>query len=66
MKMQYIGPDIFTIKTGTIYELAKIHRVKSDNNFPSGISLGFKTSTGFFGMSDRYHWIKVYNKSNLK
>lgn len=61
MEMKYIGPSISTIETGTILELATIKRTKPNEHFPSGISLGFHTSNGgFFGMSDRHSWIKVY------
>lgn len=60
MDLKYIGPNTFTIATGTILELATIKRVKPCEHFPSGISLGFHTPNGgFFGMSDRHKWIKV-------
>jgi len=55
-KMQYIGPDRFTINHGETGRLVSAQRTNS-KHFPSGILLWIsKDSGGLFGATDSANW----------
>lgn len=57
-KMQYIGPDKFTISHGTIMTRVSVQRVSKDK-FPSGIGMWMTGDGGLFGMTDRNQWKRI-------